>query len=127
MKYASLIGNACIMALTVAFCGPMLAANQEPAAPQQAPAAALDGPMLFREKGCVHCHGADAAGTAKGPSLKSIGRTWNREKIEHQIRFGGAVMPAFGDVLDDAEVKTLLDFLAQKRAPVKRTRKRAAH
>jgi len=126
MKYVDLVGNACIMALTVAFCGPMLAANQEPA-PQQAPAAALDGPTLFREKGCVHCHGADAAGTAKGPSLESIGRTWSQEKIEHQIRFGGTAMPAFEDVLDDAEVNTLLDFLARKRAPVKRPRKRVAH
>jgi mono/diheme cytochrome c family protein len=73
-----------------------------------------DGEQLFREKGCSYCHGLDAAGTEKAPSLLTIGSHWNRTQIERQIREGGKAMPAFGDALEPAELSSLADYLASK-------------
>ena len=89
---------------------------------QQAPAtdavpAPLNGDQLFHERGCSHCHGEHFAGTAKGPSLLSVGSEWDQSKIERQIREGGGSMPAFGEVLEAPEVRSLVELLATKKAP----------
>jgi mono/diheme cytochrome c family protein len=73
------------------------------------------GAMLFHEKGCEHCHGADGRGTDKGPDLATVGKRRKKPMIELQIEKGGAEMPAFGDVLQPDEVKQLVDFLSAKR------------
>lgn len=65
------------------------------------------GAALFQEKGCAHCHGVEGQGTAKGPALKRM----RKSKIEKQIRFGGKEMPAFGDVLNEDEMKALVEFV----------------
>ena len=78
----------------------------------------LDGASLFRETGCTHCHGADAGGTDKGPSLQTVGKKLNKDAIERQIRDGGKGMPPFGEVLDTQEVDALVHYLAaKKKAP----------
>jgi mono/diheme cytochrome c family protein len=124
-----------IVMLAAVLLGRTLPALQEPtaapqsptaSAPAQVPTAPLDGHTLFQQKGCIHCHGANAAGTDRGPSLQSVGRTWNREKMEQQVRDGGAAMPAFGTVLSDAEMQALLDFLAAKKAPLKHPRRQGS-
>ena len=73
------------------------------------------GAMLFREKGCVYCHGPDARGTEKAPDLSTVGKRLKREQIERQIRDGGAQMPAFGEALQPDEIKLLVDYLKTKR------------
>jgi mono/diheme cytochrome c family protein len=73
------------------------------------------GAELFREKGCEHCHGADGAGTEKGPSLATVGKRMKKDEIERQIREGGKQMPAFGDVLNEDEMRKLVDYLAHKK------------
>ena len=76
------------------------------------------GAALYHERGCEHCHGADLAGTEKGPSLQKAGKKLHKDAIEHQIAAGGGGMPAFGDSLQPDEVKQLVEFLAaQKKAP----------
>jgi mono/diheme cytochrome c family protein len=78
------------------------------------------GAMLFHEKGCEHCHGVDGRGGELGPDLSTVGKRLRREQIEHQIREGGAAMPAFGDVLQPDEIKDLVDYLrAKRKAPKK--------
>jgi mono/diheme cytochrome c family protein len=79
------------------------------------------GATLFHEKGCEHCHGADGRGGDLGPDLSTVGRRLKKERIERQIRGGGAAMPAFGDVLQPDEIKDLVDFLHAKRKAPKRT------
>ena len=76
------------------------------------------GTKLFHERGCVFCHGEDLGGTEKAPYLGSIGRQWTRRQIERQIREGGGGMPAFGEILPEDEVETLVDFLGSRRKPV---------
>jgi mono/diheme cytochrome c family protein len=76
------------------------------------------GAILFHEKGCEHCHGANGRGGDLGPDLSTVGKRLSKQKIEHQIHDGGAAMPAFGDVLQPDEVKDLVDFLhAKRKAP----------
>lgn len=73
------------------------------------------GATLFHEKGCEHCHGVDGRGGDLGPDLSTVGKRLKKERIEHQIRGGGAAMPAFEDVLQPDEIKDLVDFLHAKR------------
>ena len=73
------------------------------------------GSALFHERGCEHCHGANGTGGERGPDLSTVGKRLKKEQIEHQIRDGGAMMPAFGDVLQPDEIKDLVDFLHDKR------------
>jgi len=77
------------------------------------------GAVLFRDKGCVQCHGADLKGNKKGPALDDI-RTdpaWPPEKITKQITDGGQKMPPFGETLTDPEVAQLVTFLRAKDRP----------
>lgn len=75
------------------------------------------GAVVFRDKGCQHCHGDDASGTDRGPDLSTVGKKWHKDRIEQQIREGGDGMPAFGNVLQPDEIKSLVDFLSAKRKP----------
>ena len=78
------------------------------------------GATLFHEKGCEHCHGVDGRGGDLGPDLSTVGKRLKEQQIEHQIREGGAAMPAFGDVLQPDEIKDLVGFLhAKRKAPKK--------
>jgi mono/diheme cytochrome c family protein len=73
------------------------------------------GAVLFHERGCEHCHGADGNGGGLGPDLSNIGRRRNESEIERQIRNGGGGMPAFQEVLSSDEIEDLVVFLHEKR------------
>jgi mono/diheme cytochrome c family protein len=76
------------------------------------------GAVLFHEKGCEYCHGADRLGTKKAPDLSTIGKRWKRSQIEQQILNGGDEMPPFRTALQKDEVKALVDNLrARRKAP----------
>ena len=78
------------------------------------------GSILFRDKGCTHCHGDDGRGTKKGPDLSALrkDKLWTPEKITNQILNGGQKMPSFSDTVTDAEVAQLVAFLRAKHKPV---------
>lgn len=73
------------------------------------------GAEIFKQNGCEHCHGADGIGTDRGPSLAAVGKRLHKDQIEHQIRDGGKQMPPFQDVLNDDQVRQLVDYLAHKK------------
>ncbi|MGI4831709.1 MAG: c-type cytochrome [Janthinobacterium lividum] len=73
-----------------------------------------DGADLFATSGCTHCHGMAGEGTDRGPSLREVGKRRSSRQVSRQIREGGQVMPAFGNVLEDAQIQDLVMFL---RAP----------
>jgi len=75
------------------------------------------GAALFHKTGCEHCHGADAAGTTKGPAL--VSRHLKRDTILRQVKNGGGGMPAFGTVLTSYQIGSVADYLvnAQKSGP----------
>jgi mono/diheme cytochrome c family protein len=79
------------------------------------------GALLFHEKGCEHCHGANGQGGELGPDLTLVGKRKSKAQIEHQIHDGGAAMPAFGEVLQPDEIQDLVEFLHAKRKAPKKT------
>jgi mono/diheme cytochrome c family protein len=80
----------------------------------------MAGAVLFRDKGCGFCHGADLKGTRKAPALEDLRKekAWTDEKISSQLLDGGAKMPPFRESLSDDEVKQLIAFLRAKKHPV---------
>jgi mono/diheme cytochrome c family protein len=73
------------------------------------------GAELFKQDGCEHCHGVDGIGTDRAPSLTTVGKRLKKDQIEHQLRDGGKQMPPFQDVLNDDEIRKLVDYLAHKK------------
>jgi mono/diheme cytochrome c family protein len=77
------------------------------------------GAALYRDKGCVQCHGANLEGNKKGPALTDIRNdpAWPPEKITKQITDGGQKMPPFGESLTDKEIAQLVAYLRAKDRP----------
>jgi mono/diheme cytochrome c family protein len=96
----------------VLFCAGAVAAHTQQTAPEPVVAAPItDGPMAFRESGCVQCHQIRGVGGHKGPDLSGVGRRLKKQAIQDQITHGGKVMPAFGDVLPSDEIAALVKYL----------------
>jgi mono/diheme cytochrome c family protein len=78
------------------------------------------GAVLFRDKGCAHCHGDGGVGTLKAPSLADIrkDKDWPPEKMTDHILNGGQKMPPFRDSLNDDEIAQLVAYLRAKSKPV---------
>jgi mono/diheme cytochrome c family protein len=81
--------------------------------------AEMAGAVLFRDKGCGFCHGANLEGTKKAPALAEIRKqkNWTNEKITAQILDGGTKMPPFRESLSDEEIQHLIAFLRSKNRP----------
>jgi mono/diheme cytochrome c family protein len=79
----------------------------------------MAGAVLFRDKGCAHCHGVGGVGTQKAPSLVGIrnDKQWPPEKITQQILNGGKKMPPFADSLSDPEIAQIVSYLRAKHRP----------
>jgi mono/diheme cytochrome c family protein len=77
------------------------------------------GAILFRDKGCAHCHGVGGSGGKKGPSLGGLrkDKLWTPKKITGQIFDGGQKMPPFRDSVTDQEAAQLVAYLRAKRKP----------
>jgi mono/diheme cytochrome c family protein len=81
------------------------------------------GQALYREN-CVVCHDIDRPQSKKfGPSFYQLFQRAqmpiakmkpNREYIKVRVKFGGALMPAFGKWLTDREIDCLIDYIASK-------------
>jgi mono/diheme cytochrome c family protein len=81
------------------------------------------GQALYREN-CVVCHDIDVAKSKKiGPSFYQVFKREqmpilkakpSREYIKVRAKFGGPLMPAFKDVLTDAQIDLLIDYMASK-------------
>jgi mono/diheme cytochrome c family protein len=80
----------------------------------------LAGAILFRDKGCAHCHGDRGVGTRKAPALVDIRKRkeWTPAKITDQILNGGQKMPPFSDSLSDPQVAQIVAYLRARHPPV---------
>lgn len=78
------------------------------------------GAVLFRDKGCTHCHGVGGIGTKKAPSLVDLrkDKLWTPAKITDQILNGGQKMPPFSDSVTDEEAAQLVSYLRAKTRPL---------
>jgi mono/diheme cytochrome c family protein len=77
------------------------------------------GEAVFNQSGCVHCHTIRSQGGQTGPDLSGVGRRLTEDQMRKQIVGGSKVMPAFGEVLQDAEIADLLAYLHSCRDKVK--------
>jgi mono/diheme cytochrome c family protein len=81
------------------------------------------GQALYREH-CVVCHEIDAPQSKKlGPSFYQLFKREkmplsnakpNRAYIKVRVKFGGPLMPAFRQWLNDKEIDTLIDYIATR-------------
>jgi|SRR5579885_2452449 len=81
------------------------------------------GQLLYREN-CAVCHEIERPQSKKlGPSFYQLFRRPqmpiakmkpSREYIKVRIQFGGALMPAFRNWLNDREIEALIDYIASK-------------
>ena len=78
------------------------------------------GSLLFRDKGCTHCHGVGGIGGKKGPDLAGLrkNKLWTPAKITGQILDGGQKMPPFREALSGEEAAQLVAYLRAKHRPV---------
>jgi mono/diheme cytochrome c family protein len=83
-------------------------------------AAAQAGALLFRDRGCVRCHGEAGVGGKKGPALTNLRqqKQWTPAKITAQIQNGGQRMPPFGEALSSEEIAQLVAYLRARHRPV---------
>ncbi|MGG1664051.1 c-type cytochrome [Brevibacillus sp. NRS-1366] len=63
---------------------------------------------------CMICHGQGLEG-GFGPALLHVGSRKTKEQIAQQIRYGGAIMPAFGSQLDTRTIDALAEWLSLKK------------
>lgn len=77
------------------------------------------GAVLYRDKGCAHCHGATLEGSKKAPPLADIRKNpaWTPAKLTDQILNGGKKMPPFSDSLSDQDVAQIVAYLRAKHRP----------
>lgn len=77
------------------------------------------GALLFRDKGCAHCHGIAGVGGKKGPTLTNIrnDKTWTPAHMTDQILNGGKKMPSFSDSLTDQELAQIIAYLRARHKP----------
>jgi len=73
------------------------------------------GEALFAQKGCIRCHGASLEKDADAPNLDNVGKRMNKRAIQQQILDGGKQMPAFRDVLTQAETHDIVEYLAHQK------------
>jgi mono/diheme cytochrome c family protein len=101
-----------VLALLLVLLAPALLAGQTLAAEAA-------GAQLFRDKGCVYCHGAGGAGTQKAPALTGLptDKHWSPARIRAQILNGGQKMPPFADSVTDEEVEQLVAYLRAQNKP----------
>jgi mono/diheme cytochrome c family protein len=94
--------------------------SADPAFAAHTKADEMAGAILFRDKGCTHCHGPNGEGTRKAPALANIRKNkfWTPAKITEQIENGGQKMPPFSDALTDPETAQIVAFLRAKHWPV---------
>jgi mono/diheme cytochrome c family protein len=82
-------------------------------------AAERAGALLFRDKGCAHCHGVGGIGGKKAPALTGLrkDKLWPPARITSQILNGGQKMPPFSDSLTDQEIAQVVAYLRAKHQP----------
>jgi mono/diheme cytochrome c family protein len=74
--------------------------------------AAPNGKQVFASAGCGSCHTLKNAGSTGtvGPNLDQLKPSESR--VEHQVEFGGAVMPAFKGRLTPAQIKAVATYVS---------------
>ncbi len=76
------------------------------------------GEKLFASN-CKKCHAADSGLATQGPNLEGVfdkkflpsGAPANDERVKNVLQYGRRSMPAFGQVLDDSQIDSIIAYL----------------
>lgn len=75
----------------------------------------IAGSHLFFDRGCEYCHQVNGYGGKAGPDLSRVGLRLTTQEMTIRIVNGGGNMPAYGGILSQEDMTTLVEFLrAQK-------------
>jgi cytochrome c2 len=89
----------------------------------------VSGKDLMRRIGCYNCHGADLAGTVKGPNLAGINKYWGRDQLinylrnpnsfmsserfqDYKKRYPDVIMPSYNNI-DVKDLGKMAEYLLQ--------------
>lgn len=72
---------------------------------------ALEGSVLFHQKGCEFCHNIDGYGGHRGPNLSYVADFMSKREMKLRIMNGRGNMPSFAAILKPEELHDLLAFL----------------
>jgi hypothetical protein len=89
----------------------------------------ISGKDLIGRIGCYNCHGADLAGTLKGPNLAGINKYWSRDQLinylrnpnsfmsserfrDYQKRYPDVIMPSYNNI-DVKDLGKIAEYLLQ--------------
>jgi mono/diheme cytochrome c family protein len=86
----------------------------------------LRGTAVFDASGCRHCHTIGNVGGHKGPDLSDVGRRKSEAAILQQVVNGSKIMPAFGTVLQQEELRDLIAYLRSCRQKPQKAQRSAA-
>ncbi|MEC0230097.1 c-type cytochrome [Paenibacillus alba] len=78
------------------------------------PAISANKPEALYKSNCMTCHGGNLQGKI-GPSLAKIGGIRSQEQIADKIQNGKGGMPAFKSILPEEDIKSLSEWLADKK------------
>ncbi|HVS96533.1 MAG TPA: cytochrome b N-terminal domain-containing protein [Puia sp.] len=73
------------------------------------------GSHLFYSRGCEYCHRVNGYGGKAGPELTLVGQRLSAQEMTIRIVNGGGNMPAYGGILTQQDLSTLVGFLRAQR------------
>ncbi|HEV9037214.1 MAG TPA: cytochrome b N-terminal domain-containing protein [Puia sp.] len=83
--------------------------------PMHPDATVVAGSHLFYTRGCEYCHQVNGYGGKAGPDLSLVGLRLSAQEITIRIVNGGGNMPAYGGILNQDELATLVNFLSAQK------------
>jgi len=120
---SSIALSLCACALTVAACGGSSSSTTSASTSQSTTAGQTSGSTTTQTvanavgakifaSNCAQCHTLAAAGSngQVGPNLDDLSP--DQETVKAQVTNGGSGMPAFADVLTDAEIDAVASYVA---------------
>ena len=74
----------------------------------------IDGAASYSTN-CAFCHGADGAGTGRGPSITGIGQFFvaDASPLVGLVTNGGENMPEFGSKLSADEIDAVVQYVVE--------------
>ena len=77
-----------------------------------ATASAIEGQKVF-EGNCLSCHGREGTGGHNGPDLQLSQVAKDPNKVLTQVQKGGNMMPAFGELLNEQQIKDVTAYVTE--------------
>lgn len=77
-----------------------------------ATSSAEEGKKIY-EANCLACHGTEGADGHNGPNLQLSQVAEDPEKVMNQIKKGGTIMPSFGNILTDQQIKDVTAYITE--------------